>query len=334
MRRCNKLKLKMILFGLMIFSTCLPATALANDGVNQSATTYREVIANFDEEIASRQVQIAALEAEKNELLETFEPVQQAFQEHSTRVRTLENEVEEKHDAINEQARAIQVKYNLDYYLNELLSAQSYSEILEKLTSSEENIAVDEALIEEKNTVEELLEDAEAITIEYEQKIDEHQQAVEEIDAQKRPLENELANLRQQATAARDRWYWPVAEVRISSPFGNRRNPFGGGVEFHRGVDLTGGSGTPVMAARHGEVVYTGYNASAGNHVIIRHDDQSYSYYLHLASINTAVASRVTTGDVIGGMGTTGSSTGVHLHFGISTALREGYVDPVPLITE
>lgn len=334
MRRSCKLMIEIMFIGLMILFMGLPTVTLANEGVNQSAAVYREVIAQFDEELASRQKQIAELEAEKSELLEAIAPTQQAFQEHTDFVGTLEDQAAENRKAINEQARAIQVKYNLDYYVNELFSARSYSEILETLTSSEEEIAVDEALIEEKNTIEKLLEEAEVTTNEYEELIAENQLAVEEVDAQKRPLEAELANLQQRASIARDHWYWPVAEVRISSPFGNRRNPFGGGVEFHRGIDLTGGSGTPIMAAKQGEVIYTGYNAAAGNHVIIQHGDQSYSYYLHLASISTTVASRVNTGDVIGGMGTTGSSTGVHLHFGISTAFRDGYVDPLPLIAE
>ena len=82
------------------------------------------------------------------------------------------------------------------------------------------------------------------------------------------------------------------------------------------------------MAARDGVVVAAYYGASEGNCVIIQHDNGYYSYYMHLSAITVQQGQSVATGQQIGAMGTTGNSTGVHLHFGLSTALWSGFVDP------
>ncbi|MEX1551863.1 M23 family metallopeptidase [Enterococcus sp. C50] len=66
--------------------------------------------------------------------------------------------------------------------------------------------------------------------------------------------------------------------------------------------------------------------------MIIQHADGYYSYYMHLSSFSTTVGASVNAGTLLGGMGTTGNSTGVHLHFGISTSLWSNFVDPAPLL--
>lgn len=127
-------------------------------------------------------------------------------------------------------------------------------------------------------------------------------------------------------------WSAPLSSLVITSPFGNRVDPTGASGTSHDGIDLAGASGTPVFAAKAGKVVEAGYHWSAGNHVIIQHADGYYSYYMHLSSFSTTVGASVSAGTLLGGMGTTGNSTGVHLHFGISTSLWSNFVDPAPLL--
>lgn len=127
-------------------------------------------------------------------------------------------------------------------------------------------------------------------------------------------------------------WSAPLSSLVITSPFGNRVDPTGASGTSHDGIDLAGASGTPVFAAKAGKVVEAGYHWSAGNHVIIQHADGYYSYYMHLSSFSTTVGASVNAGTLLGGMGTTGNSTGVHLHFGISTSLWSNFVDPAPLL--
>ncbi|MHC5269090.1 murein hydrolase activator EnvC family protein [Enterococcus sp. LJL98] len=128
-------------------------------------------------------------------------------------------------------------------------------------------------------------------------------------------------------------WGRPVSSLSVSSTFGWRSNPWGGGAsDLHDGIDLVGSAGTSIFASKAGTVLTAGYDPSAGNHVIIDHGDGYYSYYLHLSSFAVSVGQSVSQGTIVGGMGTTGNSTGVHLHFGIATGIWSGFVDPAPLI--
>lgn len=129
-------------------------------------------------------------------------------------------------------------------------------------------------------------------------------------------------------------WGLPVSSISVSSPYGWRANPWGNGPsDFHDGIDLVGASGTSIYASKAGTVATSGYDASAGNYVIIDHGDGYYSYYLHLSSFVVSTGQSVGQGSLVGGMGTTGNSTGVHLHFGIATSGNwSGFVDPAPLL--
>ena len=119
----------------------------------------------------------------------------------------------------------------------------------------------------------------------------------------------------------------------VTSPFGTRQDPTGASGTQHDGIDFAGSAGTPIMASKGGTVVEAGFHWSAGNHVVIQHPDGYYSYYMHMVSApSVGVGSSVSAGQVLGGMGTTGNSTGVHLHFGVSTALWSGFVNPASLL--
>lgn len=110
--------------------------------------------------------------------------------------------------------------------------------------------------------------------------------------------------------------------VTQTSGFGYRRDPRGGGRRMHTGVDWAGPSGTPIYATAAGTVTQAGRDGAYGNLVVIRHDFGIETYYAHLSSIGVRVGQRVSRGDRIGGMGTTGRSTGVHLHYEIRVGGR------------
>ncbi|MGX7013179.1 murein hydrolase activator EnvC family protein [Vagococcus silagei] len=124
----------------------------------------------------------------------------------------------------------------------------------------------------------------------------------------------------------------PIPNITISSGFGGREDPTGSAGTFHDGIDMPGSLNQPVYASRAGTVVESSYHPSAGNHVIIQHDNGYYTYYMHFNSLGVAAGTHVEAGDVVGLMGTTGNSTGVHLHFGIATGIWSGFLDPGPFI--
>ena len=118
----------------------------------------------------------------------------------------------------------------------------------------------------------------------------------------------------------------------VTSPFGNREDPTGRSGTQHDGVDLYGTRNQEILAAREGVVVDTGNHYSAGNYVVLQHDNGLYSYYFHLTKSLVVKNQEVTTGQVIGLMGDTGYATGVHLHFGLSKQFWREYIDPQPYL--
>jgi hypothetical protein len=108
---------------------------------------------------------------------------------------------------------------------------------------------------------------------------------------------------------------YPLRSYRLSSPFGPRINPVTGNFAVHQGLDLAAPEGTEVYAARDGEVVEIGEDPVYGNFIIIRHGETWASLYGHLSKFEIALRSRVRSGTLIGRVGSTGQSTGPHLHF-------------------
>lgn len=127
------------------------------------------------------------------------------------------------------------------------------------------------------------------------------------------------------------KWTMPCSYWRMSSPFGYRYHPISGVWKMHNGVDLTGPQGTPIVATRSGYVTTASYQAGgAGYYVSINHGDGFGSIYMHMTHYIVSYGQYVEAGQVIGYMGTTGGSTGVHLHFGIS--YNGVYVNPANYI--
>ncbi|WP_370895958.1 M23 family metallopeptidase [Chryseobacterium gossypii] len=112
-----------------------------------------------------------------------------------------------------------------------------------------------------------------------------------------------------------------------SSGFGHRENPFGkGNIEGHKGIDFKGAMGSPVRTTAKGDVIFAGVKGGYGNCVVIRHGKEFQTLYGHLSSINVKKGEDVEPGSIIGKIGSTGRSTGPHLHYEI---IRNGTkIDP------
>jgi murein DD-endopeptidase MepM/ murein hydrolase activator NlpD len=113
-----------------------------------------------------------------------------------------------------------------------------------------------------------------------------------------------------------DLFSWPVRGY-VSSGYGYRISPFTGARQFHSGLDIAAPQGTPVKAAMYGRVVDTGYDTNTGNYIIIAHHGGYKTLYAHLDVIRVKPGATVNTGERIGDVGSTGLSTGSHLHFSV-----------------
>lgn len=120
---------------------------------------------------------------------------------------------------------------------------------------------------------------------------------------------------------------WPVSGYHsVSSPFGMRYHPIYHYNRMHNGIDIPAPSGTSVVAANGGVVLRAEYESSLGNHVYIDHGGEIATLYCHLSSILVNAGEKVREGEIIGRVGSTGASTGPHLHFGV---IKDGdFVNP------
>ena len=146
-------------------------------------------------------------------------------------------------------------------------------------------------------------------------------------------LEAAVAEERKKLAAEQGRKYdggmftWPAPSyTRISSEYGNRMHPTLGVEKFHNGLDMAAPGGSPILAAYDGKVVAADYNSSMGNYIMIDHGDSLYTIYMHASALYVSKGTEVSKGDKIGAVGTTGRSTGNHLHFGVR--LNGSYVNP------
>lgn len=118
-------------------------------------------------------------------------------------------------------------------------------------------------------------------------------------------------------TSSQSGMIWPLSHdyLNLSSLYGSRIHPITGKPGNHGGIDIPAPSGTPIYAVKDGDVILTEYHKSWGNHVEVKHYDGTITNYAHMSKIGTTKGTQVKQGDVIGYVGTTGSSTGNHLHF-------------------
>lgn len=119
---------------------------------------------------------------------------------------------------------------------------------------------------------------------------------------------------------------WPTDSKRVTSDYGERRDPFTGRANMHAGMDIGGKVGDPIYAAADGKVIESGYTSARGNYITLSHPSGLKTNYMHLSEILIKTGDAVKQGDTIGKLGNTGRSTGPHLH--IEVVKNGSTVDP------
>lgn len=147
------------------------------------------------------------------------------------------------------------------------------------------------------------------------QKLDAQEAEARRIQEEARKQEE--ARRAQEEAARRATTFIKPTSGRLTSPFGNRIHPVTRARSFHSGIDLANSTGTAILASRNGVVERVGYQGSYGNVVIINHGNGVTTLYAHLSGFNVRVGQNVQQGERIASMGSTGRSTGSHLHFEI-----------------
>ncbi len=228
--------------------------------------------------------------------------------------------------------------------LDEFMLNRQLIEICEQELLAQKEVldVTKEGVLEEEAAMEELIAAKEQTIREYETSISTKEQAIQEYedDIQEQTevieaLEAAVAEERKRILAASGvvltydggKFKFPLATyTRVSSDYGMRLHPTLGVDKFHNGIDLAAPTGTAIYAAYDGIVVASAYNSSMGNYVMVDHGDGLYTIYMHASALYVSKDDVVVRGETIAAVGSTGRSTGPHLHFGVR--LGGAYVSP------
>ncbi|MCC8060432.1 MAG: peptidoglycan DD-metalloendopeptidase family protein [Clostridiales bacterium] len=237
-------------------------------------------------------------------------------------------------------------KQKLDEYAQTKEEISVHEKTLE--TEREELLALQEETEARQSSVKTLLEEksnelaaydaqisaAEGQISEYETSIREQESKIQQMEAEIKRQEEEA---RKAAEAAGQKYntvslgnisfIWPCpSSSRISSVFGDRTSPTEGASTDHKGIDISAQTGASILAAASGTVVIATYSYSAGNYIMINHGGGIYTVYMHCSQLLASEGQEVAQGETIARVGSTGYSTGPHLHFGIRA--NGAYVNP------
>ena len=214
---------------------------------------------------------------------------------------------------------------------------------LQELEDSRAELALTQQTLEERrDDSDDLLRQLIAKQEEFQALLDESEAAQDELMQQIAKKEKELKEAQYDeylaklaamgnAPPSNATWVTPVSGYTLTSPFGNRLHPVLGVYRMHNGIDMACPKGTPIYATRAGKVTTAAYQAGgAGYYVSINHLDGFSSIYMHMTNYVVSAGQTVAQGQLIGYVGSTGISTGPHLHFGISYAGT--YVNPLAYI--
>ncbi len=346
----------------------------------------RQYNASYNE-MADMVEQKNAIDQEMTLLSTQIETTNAQIAAHSQLIADTQEDLEEAQEELSElsaahreRVRAMEEKGSLTYW-EVIFQANSFIDLLDRITMVEEINASDRRRIEEMRIAADIVtanqlnlesektqleqtrlelaeaeaalgekrEEYDALLVELEKETQEFELLLEESEVLQDELMLEIAAKEKDLKEAKydeylaklalqgenppssASWLTPVSGGTLTSAFGMRIHPVLGYARMHNGIDLACATGTPIYATRAGTVTTASYQAGgAGNYVSINHLDGFASIYMHMTHYVVSAGQSVSQGQLIGYVGSTGISTGPHLHFGISYAGT--YVNPLAYI--
>ncbi len=348
--------------------------------LQQGLTDIKKMKEELEKSKDNLESYIVQLDANLNTVSEKIAELQSTIEQKEADIEAAAQELEAALETEQGQYEAMKVRIQFMYergdnfYLEAILGADSFGEILNRADYFEELAAYDRRKLEEymlnrqmielcKEQLEqerEILKEAKAVQEAEQDNLEELINAKErQITAFESDINNKEAAIKQyeedietqtalisqlEAAVAEEKrrlleesgevitydggmFQWPAPSyTRISSEYGNRPHPTLGVVLFHNGLDMAAPGGSQILAAYDGKVVAADYSATMGNYIMIDHGDSLYTVYMHASALYVSKGDLVIKGEHIAAVGTTGRSTGNHLHF--SVRLNGSYVNP------
>lgn len=326
--------------------------------LDESLSAVSDELETLNGSIAEKEGQI---ETTKGELEQAKETEKKQYESMKLRIKYMYERGDTSYVELFMESDSLSELLNKAEYISKI--SEYDRQMLDQYAATKDEIAADEARLETEHaelldlkeqteikqaSVEQLLSakqaelrSYESQIVEAENQLSEYEKDLEAQEAAIRQIEEEIKRqeeeARRKAEAAGQSYVtkdigdihfiWPCpASSRITSGFGGRSSPTEGASSNHQGIDIGAPTGSDILAAAEGDVVVSTYSSSAGNYVMINHGGGVYTVYMHASKLLVSVGEHVSQGQVIAKVGSTGYSTGPHLHFGVR--LNGTYVDP------
>ena len=343
--------------------------------LQQGLNDIKNMVKELEKSKSSLKNYVKELDSQLMGVQAKIEELKELISEKEAEIEKTKKELEEANAIEEKQYEEMKIRIKFMYekgnqfYLDMMLGAESFGDMLNKAQYVESISAYDRAKLEEFQLNRELievckeeLEEEEALLQEAKAAVEKEQENLEIlIDSKEKEIavfEGDIAKkeasikeyeayIREQdeTIAALEKalremegtsglkydggmFKWPAPSyTRITSPFGWRKHPVDGDQRFYNGVDMAAPGGSPILAAYDGTVAAAGYSSTMGNYIYINHGSGLVTIYMHASALYVSAGQNVSKGDKIAAVGTTGTSTGNHLHFGVR--LNGSYVDPM-----
>ena len=315
-------------------------------------------------EIKKVEKKVYTAQLQLNQLREQINETKGNIQTALGELENMENSMNEQNKSLGNRLRAMYKNGDISM-LSVLLGSANMSDFLTNIELAKRIYNSDEELLKEMETdyaaivkKKQQLSDLKDTLLAEQAALQENKDALDkaesELEAQKKMVENNNAQLEKQIDDLNDEadritaeilklqssgdysggvMCWPSrASTKVTSPFGNRMHPILKKYKMHTGIDIGAKSGTDILAANSGKVIASAYNAGGyGYYVMIDHGGGIVTLYAHSSKLLVSKGDVVTRGQVIAKVGSTGMSTGAHLHFEVR--INGNYVNPLEYVT-
>ncbi len=335
---------------------------LQMEELDASIDNNKSLQSETNQKIRNVTAEVKTLEKEITNLDGEIKATESAIIVKTEELAAAEIKIGEKNELLNQRLR-VMYKTGSVGYLEVLFGAEDFTDLLSRIDMLQKILVHDQNLIqslkEQRDIIEQKKVELETIKDDllalFKSKIAKQNElnvALNNLVAYKKELINDevalvemedalldeanklteiIKNLELAATYVGGEMMWPVpGQYKITSPFGNRLHPISKQYKMHTGIDISGPKGTPVVAAQTGTVVYANWFGSYGKAIIVDHGGGITTLYAHNDTINVSVGSVVKKGDNIALLGSTGYSTGPHLHFEVR--INGEYVEPLTYV--
>lgn len=351
----------------LVLSTSIIYGENKKETLDNKLKENRQEQVSIEQKIEGLNSRINEIESNINETNNKITTLDTEVEKTKEEINQLEIDIEKNEEFLGQRLKVINSNYSLGY-LKVILSSTSLSdffnniyivkqvvdqdkEVLKALDKNKSEVEAKEKQLESKKDEQEELktilendmtmvqDDKNELEQLKNQLIQEEDSLNSEIEAflaeeakkQEEARKQEQANSSSPSGGVISSGSWPVPGItRISSPYGYRIHPILNTKKFHTGIDIPGPVGTPMVAIDNGTIIFSGVKGGYGNTVMVQHDDGKVALYAHASENVVSVGQRVQKGQVVSKMGSTGMSTGSHLHFEIR--INGQHVNPVDYI--